>query len=80
MYQIRKKENQLNNVTNQQMIFFFQGGAVAIDLTCNLLYSQKIWCLIVENSFTSIPDMARILLGWRILRKLPLVFYKSKFF
>ncbi|EEB18888.1 protein bem46, putative [Pediculus humanus corporis] len=55
------------------------GGAVAIDLTCNLLYSQKIWCLIVENSFTSIPDMARILLGWRILRKLPLVFYKSKF-
>ncbi|KAK6627585.1 hypothetical protein RUM44_010063 [Polyplax serrata] len=55
------------------------GGAVAIDLSCNFLYSQKIWCLIIENSFTSIPDMARILLGWKILRKLPLICYKSKF-
>lgn len=33
----------------------------------------------MENSFTSIPDMARILLGWRILRRLPLFCYKSKF-
>lgn len=59
--------------------FFFLGGAVAIDLTSDLVYSQKVWCLIIENSFTSIPDMARILLGWRILRKLPLACYKSKF-
>lgn len=38
----------------------------------------KVMCLIVENTFTSIPDMAKVLLGWRILQYFPLFFYKNK--
>lgn len=54
------------------------GGAVAIDLACRPEYSSKIWCLIVENTFTSIPEMAKVLLSWRMLQYLPLIFYKNK--
>lgn len=59
--------------------FLFSGGAVGIDVAINNLYQEKIWCLIVENTFTSIPEMANVLIGWRILRKLPLFCYKSKY-
>lgn len=59
-------------------ILFFQGGAVAIDLASKPEYASRIWCLIVENTFTSIPDMAKVLLSWRMLQYLPLIFYKNK--
>lgn len=54
------------------------GGAVAIDLAIREDFTNKIWCLVVENTFTSIPDMAKVLLGWRMLQYFPLVFYKNK--
>lgn len=54
------------------------GGAVAIDLAVREEYASKIWCLVVENTFTSIPDMAKVLLGWRLLHYFPIVFYKNK--
>lgn len=57
----------------------FAGGAVAIDLASKPDYASKIWCLIVENTFTSIPDMAKVLLSWRMIQYLPLLFYKNKF-
>lgn len=57
---------------------FRLGGAVALDLASRAEYSEKIWCLVVENTFTSIPDMAKVLLGWKILHYLPLAFYKNK--
>lgn len=34
------------------------GGAVAIDLAADPEYYQKLLCIIVENTFTSIPEMA----------------------
>ncbi|XP_077301174.1 abhydrolase domain containing 13-like protein Bem46 [Arctopsyche grandis] len=55
------------------------GGAVAIDLVSRQEYANKIWCMIVENTFTSIPEMAKHLLGWRILNVVPHLFYKNKF-
>lgn len=58
--------------------FFYLGGAVAIDLAARPEYADKIWCLIVENTFTSIPEMARVLLSWRMLQYLPLICYKNK--
>nr|CAG4636358.1 EOG090X09ZU [Eubosmina coregoni]SVE69938.1 EOG090X09ZU [Eubosmina coregoni] len=67
---------------NHSKIFLFGrslGGAVAIDLAfrqCNL---GKIACLLVENSFTSIPDMAKQILPWKGLKYLPLWFHKNKF-
>lgn len=60
------------------IIKFISGGAVAIDLAVREDYTNKIWCLVVENTFTSIPDMAKVLLGWRMLQYFPLFFYKNK--
>jgi len=54
------------------------GGAVAIDIAAQPEYASRIWCLIVENTFTGIPDMAKVLIGWRVLHYLPLCFYKNK--
>ena len=56
------------------------GGAVAIDIAIREEVSQRIWCLIVENTFTSIPDMTTILIKSKILRYLPLFCYKNKVF
>lgn len=53
------------------------GGAVAIDLAVDSEYSQKIMCLIVENTFTGIPEMAvELLHDW--LKYLPICCYKNK--
>lgn len=57
---------------------YIPGGAVAIDLATREEYAGKIWCLVLENTFTSIPDMAKVLLGWRILQYFPMFFYKNK--
>ncbi|CAH1119738.1 unnamed protein product [Phaedon cochleariae] len=70
-----------NDICHSEIIVFGRslGGAVAIDLATREEYAGKIWCLMVENTFTSIPDMAKVLLGWRILQYFPLFFYKNKF-
>lgn len=54
------------------------GGAVAIDLAARVEYSQKIWCVIVENTFTSIPDMATVLMSSELIKYVPLFLYKNK--
>lgn len=51
---------------------------MAIDLARRPDYAKKIWCLILENTFTSIPDMATLLFGSKILWYLPLFCYKNK--
>lgn len=53
------------------------GGAVAIDLAAHTEYSQRIMCVILENTFTSIPDMAVELIH-RYLKYLPMFCYKNK--
>lgn len=53
------------------------GGAVTIELATDPVYSQKIMCAIVENTFTSIPDMA-IKLVHPLVRFVPLILYKNK--
>ncbi|ENN70983.1 protein ABHD13 isoform X2 [Dendroctonus ponderosae] len=70
-----------NDINHSEVVVFGRslGGAVAIDLAVREFYSHKIWCLIVENTFTSVPDMAKVLLGWKILQYLPIFFYKNKF-
>jgi hypothetical protein len=59
---------------------YFIGGAVAIDLAARIEYSQKIWCVIVENTFTSIPDMATVLMSFELFKYVPLFLYKNKVF
>ncbi|XP_047543994.1 protein ABHD13 [Vanessa atalanta] len=72
---------QRNDIDRTQIILFGRslGGAVAIDLASRLEYKNKIWALIVENTFTSIPDMAKILLKWRCLNWLPMFCHKNKY-
>lgn len=70
-----------NDINKNEIIVFGRslGGAVAIDLCTRDNYNNKIWCLIVENTFTSIPDMAKVLLRWKFLKYLPIFCYKNKF-
>lgn len=53
------------------------GGAVAIDLAADTVYSQRIMCVILENTFTSIPDMACELIH-RYIKYLPMFCFKNK--
>lgn len=70
-----------NDVNHAEIIVFGRslGGAVAIDLASRVEFTERIWCLVVENTFTSIPEMAKVLLQWRVLNYLPLICYKNKF-
>ncbi|KAG7211503.1 hypothetical protein KM043_010772 [Ampulex compressa] len=66
--------------TNEIIVFGRSlGGAVAIDLATRETSAQKIWCLILENTFTSIPDMAALFVQSTFLRYLPLFIYKNKY-
>ncbi|XP_014292373.1 protein ABHD13 [Halyomorpha halys] len=67
---------------NQDKIIVFGrslGGAVAIDLASRPEYSCRIWCLILENTFTSIPDIAAALFKKSWFLFLPRLLYKNKF-
>lgn len=61
-----------------QWCIIFSGGAVAIDLASRLEYRNRIWALVVENTFTSIPEMAHIILKWKCLLWLPQFCHKNK--
>ncbi|CAF4745702.1 unnamed protein product [Pieris macdunnoughi] len=67
---------------DRNKIFLFGrslGGAVAIDLASRLHNRNKLWAMVIENTFTSIPDMAKIILKWRCLLWLPQIFHKNKY-
>ena len=55
------------------------GGAVAIEIASRCENREKISGLIVENTFTSIPDIARTLFSFRMVRMIPTWFYKNQF-
>lgn len=55
------------------------GGAVALDLASRPEYSGRIFGVVVENTFTCIPEMAKALLRWRALQWLPEFCYKNQF-
>lgn len=54
------------------------GGAVAIDLACDELLLRHIYCIIVENTFTCVPEVAFSMFGWKIFNKIPIWCYKNK--
>lgn len=69
------------DINHDRIIVFGRslGGAVAIDLASRPEYSCRIWCLILENTFTSIPDIAMALFKNSWFLVLPLCLYKNKF-
>ena len=55
------------------------GGAVAIHLASEPYYAKKALCLIVENTFTTLPHIARHLFNsFKIVTYLPIWCYKNK--
>lgn len=58
--------------------FTVTGGGVAVELAHKPSNSDKIACLVIENSFTSIPEMAKQLIPWKGIKYLPLWFHKNK--
>ncbi|XP_071855555.1 protein ABHD13-like isoform X2 [Apostichopus japonicus] len=66
---------------NSNFIFVFGrslGGAVAIDLASKPRNRGKIRGLILENTFTSIPDMGRHLFRLDLIKWIPLFIVKNK--
>ena len=55
------------------------GGAVAIDLASKSENRGKIAALLLENTFTSVPDVAKALFDLKIIRLLPTWCYKNRF-
>lgn len=68
-----------HDLDHQQIILFGRslGGAVVIDLAADPIYGHKIMGIIIENTFTSIPDMAVELIH-PLMRKLPILCFKNK--
>ncbi|KOB77408.1 Bem46-like protein [Operophtera brumata] len=71
---------QRRDIDPNQLIVFGRslGGAVAIDVASRIENRNKIWAVVVENTFTSIPDMAKIILKWKCLDWLPNFCHKNK--
>ena len=59
--------------------FCFLGGAVAIDLASRLENNSRIRCLMVENTFTSIPEVAKSLFQVKFVRCMPKWMYKNQY-
>ncbi|UJR31466.1 hypothetical protein I4U23_018955 [Adineta vaga] len=70
---------------NQEKIFLFGrslGGAVALHLAAHLAEIEAtppLYCVVVENTFTSIPDMAKRLFQFFIIDYIPSCYYKNMF-
>jgi fermentation-respiration switch protein FrsA (DUF1100 family) len=55
------------------------GGAVAVELATRSVNKERIAAVLLENTFTSIPDIARLLFPFRVIKLLPVWFYKNQF-
>jgi len=55
------------------------GGAIAIDLATRSENKDKLAVVILENTFTSIPEIARIIFPFKPVRCIPVWFYKNQF-
>ncbi|XP_068209907.1 protein ABHD13 [Palaemon carinicauda] len=56
------------------------GGAVAVDCVSRSEISSRIAAMVLENTFTSIPDMAKVLFSnVKVLAKLPQWCHKNKY-
>lgn len=68
-----------HDLDHTQLILFGRslGGAVVIDVAADTVYGQKLMCAIVENTFTSIREMA-VELVHPSVKYIPNLLYKNK--
>ncbi|XP_033100697.1 protein ABHD13-like [Anneissia japonica] len=55
------------------------GGAVAIHLASKVENQDRIRGIVLENTFTNIPEMGAVVIGLDFLKWLPLIFYKNQY-
>ena len=69
-----------SDICHQKVIVFGRslGGAVALRVCSESYYAARVAAVIVENTFTSISDLARAMFDLRILHYLPEWCYKNK--
>jgi len=69
-----------SDISHQKVVVFGRslGGAVALRLCSESSYAARVAAVIVENTFTSIPHMARSMFDLRVLHYLPECCYKNK--
>ncbi|XP_017835110.1 protein ABHD13 [Drosophila busckii] len=69
-----------HDLDHNQLILFGRslGGAVVIDVAADTVYGQKLMCTIVENTFTSIREMA-VELVHPSVKYIPNLLYKNKY-
>jgi len=69
-----------SDICQQRVIVFGRslGGAVALQVCSESYYASRVAAVIVENTFTSILNMARALFDFRVLHYLPECFCKNK--
>ncbi|KFM75546.1 Abhydrolase domain-containing protein 13, partial [Stegodyphus mimosarum] len=72
---------QVSYIDKSKIIVFGRslGGAVAIDLVSRPRFGKYVLVLIVENTFTSIPDIAKEMFNWKIVKCLPVWAFKNQF-
>ena len=69
-----------SDICHQKVIVFGRslGGAVALRLCSESSYAARLAAVIVENTFTSIPNMIQSMFRLRILHYLPDWCYKNQ--
>jgi len=69
-----------SDICQQKVIVFGRslGGAVALRVCSEPHYAARVAAVIVENTFTSISNMARAMFDLRLLHYLPEWCYKNK--
>ncbi|ELT92541.1 hypothetical protein CAPTEDRAFT_92523 [Capitella teleta] len=68
-----------SDINPKKLVLFGRslGGAVAIQAASR--YAANVHALIVENTFTSLPDIGRHLFDFRVIRCLPKICFKNKY-
>jgi len=68
-----------HDLDHSQLILFGRslGGAVVVDVAADTVYGQKLMCAIVENTFSSIPEMA-VELVHPSVKYIPNLLFKNK--
>ena len=71
---------QRSDINKNRIIVFGRslGGAVAIWLASQSKYANHTSALVVENTFTSLPDIAKKVFDFYVLEIVPAFLYKNK--
>ncbi|OWF36310.1 protein ABHD13-like [Mizuhopecten yessoensis] len=70
-----------NDINSEKIVVFGRslGGAVAVWLAAQPFYAQHIAALVVENTFTSLPEIGRTIFNFKLMELLPQILFKHKY-